>query len=135
MSSATKEDAERLREIANSIIKKAGLSNNEYFCSTMAILMVISIVLSAIRILQECNKNRTKDMDIKEKCVVYGEEIKDFSSKRGWFTKLRIKRLLKREMKKEEYEQYGLKLLESILDIGESLRDDQIKTLVENANV
>jgi hypothetical protein len=48
---------------------------------------------------------------------------------------MRVKRLLKREMDREDYEKYGLTLLESILNIGENLTDDEVQTLVESANV
>lgn len=128
-------DSKKLETIAQKILANAGLAKDEKFGSVIAILMIISVVLTAIRILQECNKNRVQYMTHDEKCAAYGEEIKEFSSKRGWFTRMRIKRVLKREMTKEEYEQYGLNLIESILNIGETLTDDEIKTLVENANV
>jgi hypothetical protein len=38
-------------------------------------------------------------------------------------------------MAREDYEKYGLRLMEAILDTGECLTDDEITTLVENANV
>jgi hypothetical protein len=135
MTNIHEEDSEKLRTVVKKILVNAGLENETKFGSVIAILMIISVVLTSIRILQECNKNRTKNMTIDEKCKAYGEEIKEFSSKRGWFTRMRIKRLLKREMDREDYEKYGLKLIESILDIGENLTDDEVQTLVENANV
>ena len=135
MSNTRGEDSEKLKAIAKKVLVNAGLESEEKFGSVLAILMIISLILTSIRILQECNKKRTQDMTLDEKCVAYGEEIRDFSSKRGWFTRMRIKRLLKREMNTEDYEKYGLKLLESVLNIGENLTDDEVKTLVENSNV
>jgi hypothetical protein len=135
MSNTNQKDSEKLRAIAKKVLVNAGLESEEKFGSVLAILMIISLILTSIRILQECNKKRTQDMTLDEKCVAYGEEIRDFSSKRGWFTRMRVKRLLKREMDREDYEKYGLTLLESILNIGEKLTDDEVKTLVENANV
>ena len=135
MSNTRGEDSEKLKAIAKKVLANAGLESEEKFGSVLAILMIISLILTSIRILQECNKKRTQDMTLDEKCVAYGEEIRDFSSKRGWFTRMRIKRLLKREMNTEDYEKYGLKLLESVLNIGENLTDDEVKTLVENSNV
>jgi len=128
-------DSEKLRAIANKVLINAGMENDQKFGSVIAILMIISVVLTAIRILQECNKNRTKDMTLEEKCLAYGEEVREYSNKRGWFTRMRIKRLIRRELSSEDYEKYGLRLIESILNIGETLTDDEIKTLVENANV
>lgn len=135
MHKPNKQDAEKLEAIAKKVLVNAGLTGDEKFGSVIAILMIISVILTSIRILQECNKNRTQYMTHDEKCAAYGEEIKEFSHKRGWFTRLRIKRVLKREMTKEDYERYGLRLIESILSIGETLTDDELKTLVENANV
>lgn len=135
MTDINKEDSEKLRAIVKKILVNAGLENETKFGSVIAILMIISVILTSIRILQECNKNKTKNMNFETKCISYGQEIRSFSSKRGWFTRMRVKRLLKREMDREDYEKYGLTLLESILNIGENLTDDEVQTLVENANV
>ena len=135
MTNIHKEDSEKLRTIAKKILVNAGLENETKFGSVIAILMIISVILTSIRILQECNKNKTKNMNFETKCISYGQEIRSFSSKRGWFTRMRVKRLLKREMDREDYEKYGLTLLESILNIGENLTDDEVQTLVESANV
>jgi hypothetical protein len=48
---------------------------------------------------------------------------------------MRIKKILRREMKKEDYEKYSLSILNALLEIGETLTEDEIQTLVENANV
>jgi acyl-coenzyme A synthetase/AMP-(fatty) acid ligase len=66
---------------------------------------------------------------------LYGEEIKEYSIRKGWFTKMRIKKLLRREMKKEDYEKYSLSIVNSILNTGETLTDEEIQTLVEVSNV
>ena len=126
---------DKLQKIAHRVLVDAGLEKEDTFGSVIAILMIISVILTAIRILQECNKNRTQDMTVEERCSAYGEEIKEFSSKRGWFTRMRIKRLLKREMTKEDYEKYGLKLLESILNVAENLNPEEVKALVEESHV
>jgi hypothetical protein len=48
---------------------------------------------------------------------------------------MRIKKILRREMKKEDYDKYSLSILNALLETGEILTDDEIQTLVENANV
>ena len=50
----------KLREIAEKVLKRAHIPNDEKFGSVIAILMMISIILTVIRVLQECNKNKTK---------------------------------------------------------------------------
>lgn len=130
-----KADSEKLKSIAQQVINKAGLAKDEKFGSVIAILMIISIVLTCIRVLQECNKRETQSMALANKCLLYKAQIKEYSNRRGWFTRMRIKKLLRREMAREDYEKYGLRLMEAILDTGECLTDDEITTLVENANV
>lgn len=130
-----KQDSEKLRAIAQKVLDNADLKSDDNFGSIIIILTVISIILTAIRVLQECNKTKLTNASTEEKYAKYGSDIKEFSKKRGWFTRMRIKKIIRREFKKEEYEKYGLKLTEAILNIGETLKEDEIKTLVEAANV
>jgi hypothetical protein len=107
-----------------------------YGFAIVTILMMISIILTCVRILQECNKNKlTSQSTAQDKYSMYGEQIKTFSSRKGWFTKMRIKKILRREMNKEDYNKYSLSILDALLETGEILTDDEIQTLVENANV
>jgi hypothetical protein len=66
---------------------------------------------------------------------MYGEQLHTFSERRGWFTKMRIKKLLRKELSSEQYQQYSFQLLNALLDIGANLTDDEVQTLVEAANV
>ncbi len=125
----------KLREIAEKVLKRAHIPNDEKFGSVIAILMMISIILTVIRVLQECNKNKTHNMTSQDKCSLYGESIKSYSLRRGWFTRLRIKKILRRELDSEQYHKYSIKLTEALLDVGEVVTDDEVSTLVEAANV
>jgi len=126
---------EKLKVIAEKVLRKANIGDDQKFGSVIAILMVISIILTVIRVLQECNKSKTQNMTAQDKSTVYGENIRSYSNKRGWFTRMRIKKIVRRELTVEEFNQYGIKLTESLLDIGEDLTDDEAYTLVEAANV
>jgi hypothetical protein len=130
-------DNEKLKAIAIKILGKSTVPKDEvYGFAIVTILMMISIVLTCVRILQECNKNKlTSQSTAQDKYAMYGEQLHTFSERRGWFTKMRIKKILRREMKKEDYDKYSLSILNALLEIGEILTDDEIKTLVENANV
>jgi hypothetical protein len=128
-------DSEQLKQIAEKVLNKAGLQKEEKFGSVIAILMVISIILTVIRVLQECNKDKTQSMTSKDKVSIYAQEIRSFSKKRGWFTRMRIKKIIRRELTPEEFNKYGIKLTESMLDIGEYITDDEACTLVEASNV
>lgn len=127
--------SEKLKAIAEKVLKQANVPNDEKFGSIIAILMVISIILTVVRILQECNKNKTKDMTTQDKYATYAENLKSFSKQRGWFTRMRIKKVIRRELNHEDYNKYGIKLTEALLDIGENLKDDEVTTLMEAANV
>lgn len=132
----TKPDDKKLREIAQKVINEAGLDNDERFGSVIAILMMISIILTVIRVLQECNKTAISQLsDANDRFAIYGENIKTFSKGRGWFTKMRIKKILRRELNAEDYALYSGRLVNALLNIGENLKDDEVVTLVEAANV
>lgn len=126
---------DRLKTIADKIIADANLPNTNNYGSLLLTLMVISIILSAIRVLQECNGSRSKSLCFQEKCLLYGEQVKRLSRKKSWLTQARLKRIIRRELTDEEYKKYGASLLNSILNLGATLTDEEIQTLTEAANV
>jgi len=126
----------KVKTVAERVMKQAKIPPEENFGSVIAILMIISIILTVIRVLQECNKNKlSSDCSAQDKCNLYGSEIKSYSTKRGWFTKLRIKKIMRQKMSRDQYAQYSLQLLNSLLDNGENLKDDEVMALVEASNV
>lgn len=126
----------KLENLAEKIRQLSKIPKEENFGSIIAILMIISITLTLVRVLQECNKNKVSEQSTaKDKYSLYGAEIKNYSIRKGWFTKMRIKKLLRQKMSKEQYYKYSLSLSEALLSIGENLTDDEVITLVENANV
>lgn len=127
---------EKLKNIAEKVRRLANIPEEENFGSVIAILMIISIILTLTRVLQECNKNKlSQDSTAQDKYNLYGTEMRQYSSRRGWFTKMRIKKILRQKMSREQYNKYSLPLLEALLGTGENLTDDDVVTLVENANV
>lgn len=126
----------QLNAIASKVLIKAGISEQEKFGSVIAILMIISIILTVIRVLQECNKNKlAANCSSADKYELYGQEIKEYSLRRGWFTKMRIKKILRQKLNKEDYEKYSLTLLNALLETGENLNNQEVLCLVEAANV
>lgn len=128
-------DNAELKKLAERVLKRANINEDQKFGSIIAILMMVSIILTLVRVLQECNKTKTENMTSNDKCAIYGESIRSFSKKRGWFTRMRIKRVIRRELTQDEFNKYGIKLTEALLDLGENLTDDEVITLVEAANV
>ena len=128
-------DNAKLNDIARKVLKDSNIPEDQNFGSVIAILMMISIILTVIRVLQECNKNKTQNMTTNDKCAVYGENIRSYSNKRGWFTRMRIKRIIRKQLTSEDFNKYGIKITEALLDTGENHTDDEVSTLVEAANV
>jgi len=128
-------DNEKLKIIAENILKKSEIPQNKEYGSVIAILMVISIILTVIRVIQECNKSKTKNMAVQDKYDMYGIDIRNFSKQRGWFTKMRIKKIIRKELDRDQYKKYADKLLYAILDEGQNLTNEQVTTLMEAANV
>lgn len=125
----------RLTTISNQILAKANIPDDKKFGSVIAALMVISIILTIIRVLQECNKKSTENFSSIEKQTFYTQQIKDYSVRRGWFTKQRIKKIMRQKMCKEDYVKYSLQLTEALLTVGENITDDDVSTLMEQSNV
>lgn len=130
-------DNNKLKNIAIKVLEKTNVPKTDnYGFAVVTILMIISIILTCVRILQECNKNKLSSQSTaQDKYSMYGEQLHTFSERRGWFTKMRIKKILRREMKREDYEKYSLAILNALLETGEILTDDEVSTLVEAANV
>jgi hypothetical protein len=125
----------RVKNLAEKIRTQANIPAEEEFGGIIAILMIISIMLTLIRVLQECNKSKTCNFGAKEASDFYGSEIKMFSMKRGYFTKMRIKKIMRQKMSKDQYAKYSMALLNAILDTGENISQDDTYSLMEALNV
>jgi hypothetical protein len=126
---------EKLKNIAQKVLDKVKYKNSEDYGSVIAVLMVISIILTVIRVLQECNKSKLSTFTGKDKSAYFANEIKQTVIRRTWFTKMMLKKTIRRELSREQYKIYGTDLMNAILDTGEELQDDELYTLVEAANV
>ena len=120
---------EKVEAIAIDILSKQDLPQDK-FGSVIMVIMMIAIIVNAIRVIQECNKESQID-----KKLLYKQHIRELSSRRGWFTKMRLRKLIRRELKPEDYKEYGWSLVNAILDKGESITDEEVSTLLEIANV
>ena len=123
-----------LKNLAEKVLAQVPMQNKDKYGSVIVILMIISIILTAIRTIQECNKSKLDTLKFKEKCDTYGAQIKQLSIKRGWFTKMRLKKIIRRELDKEDYRDYGASLVDAILNTGENLTEDELTALMETSN-
>lgn len=125
----------KLQEIAKKIINNVSNdAKDEKFGAIITILIIISIVLTLIRVIQECNKPIVK-LDKDKKCAYFKSEIQTRSLNKTWFTKRIVKKTIRKTLDKDIYNKYGIAIMNAIFTTGESITDDESYTLVEAANV
>lgn len=126
-----------LKQIAEKVIEKIPNKEQdpEKFGSVIIILTVISIILTLIRVWQECNKNKLSALSGNQRRDYFSQDIKNVAVRRSWYTKMIIKKAVRKELSKEDYKNYGAALVNSILDTATNLNQKEIQTLVEAANV
>ena len=117
---------EKIEKIALDILGSQELPKDK-FGSILMVLMMISIILTAMRVLQECNKNK-KDED---QLLVYKQHIKEICEYRGWFPKMKLRELMRKELSHEDYRTYARPLVRAIFDKGARITDDEVLTLLE----
>ena len=121
---------EKLESIATDILSYQDLPENK-FGSVIMILMMISIIVGAIRVLQECDKNKKVDNPTQH----YLKKIKDISDRKWWFARMRLKKIMRQELNREDYKQYSASLCDAIFTKGVTVTEDEVNTLLETINV
>lgn len=122
-----KQESTKIKTIAEKIIEKSDLPEN--YGSIILILGVVSIILTTVRIIQECNKNK-KFSSSCEQSSFYQHKIRELSTNRGWYTKMKIKKLLRQELKRDDYRKYGNSIMNAILDYGETISTEECSYLI-----
>ena len=125
-----KEYPDRINEIASEVIQDIDPKESEKY-GIVTIIMIISITLTFIRIMQECEKNKTSNMSEDEKRQFVLDRIKTLSERKGWYTRMRIKKVLRQNLGKEVYKQYRDTMSNNILNIGSNLCEEDLKLLME----
>lgn len=124
-----------LEELAEYIAKKCNLDPNMKFGSVLITIMLIGIFVNIIRVIQECDKKQLYGLNQKQQIVTVESSIKNLSLKRGWYTKMRLKKILRNHMPMTEYRKYGSLICEEILNAGEKINSQQVYSLIEASNV
>jgi hypothetical protein len=117
---------EKLEKIALDILGTQELPK-EKFGSVIMIIMMIAILVNCIRVIQECNKNKEDE----DQLSMYKKHIKEICEYRGWFPKMRLRKMIRQELKPEDYRTYGRPLVRAIFDKGARITDDEVLTLME----
>lgn len=125
---------EDVKAIARKIAVDSDIDPDAKFGSVLVIIMLIGIFINVIRVIQECNKSELFS-DNKTKSEFYANEMRSLSSRRSWYTKMRLKKILRQHMPIPEYKKYKNVLCENILNAAESVTQEQVNSLLEVQNV
>lgn len=105
------------------------------FIDPITILMIISITIGIIRVIQECRKDKLNKLSKEGKRDFIRDEIRRSSIDPGFITKWRVQRVMKRNLTKEQYRVCSESMFEAFRELGESITDEQVSSLLEYKNV
>lgn len=127
----------KLEAIAIKVMDKMELSNskNDKYGNIILVIMIIGIILSLIRVIQECNKGRLLNFNRKERSKLMHSEIQNICISKNVLNTWRLKRIIKQKLNPEDYKSYGTQLRNAIFSTGIELSEQETYTLVEAANV
>jgi len=125
----------KLEAIGYKILDKVENKPQDEHGSIILIIMVVGVVLSLIRVIQECNANKLVSLNKHQQRQLMAESMKTIAIKRTLINQWRLKRMLKNKLSPEDYRLYGPSLQKAIMDTGTHLTDDEILTLLEASNV
>jgi hypothetical protein len=123
-----------LEKIGKKVLNKLPKNEDNYGIDPLTIIIVIGVILSLIRIIQECRKKRTLLKDKHERASLLKKDIQEIVLKDSWFNNLRLNRILKQHLSKDQYKVYAKELKNSIMEVGVNLTEDETYTLMEAAN-
>lgn len=128
----------KLEAIAMKVMDKMDLSKsakNDRYGNIIVIIMIIGVILTLVRIIQECNNKKLFRFNRDQKAQFLHKEFKSMCISRNLLNKWRLKKIIKDKLSPEDYKLYADELRNAILDTGVDLTEDESYTLVEAANV
>lgn len=124
-----------IEELAEKIAYDSDIDLDQKFGSVLIVIMLIGIFVNIIRVIQECDKKELSYANSQQQAVICTSSIKNLSLKRSWYTKMKLKKILRSHMPLKDYRQYGAVLCDKILDAGERITINQVSSLIEANNV
>lgn len=124
-----------LTDISNRVLKKTDIQPDQKFGSVLAIIMIIGIIVNVVRVMQECDKEEKQlfcnDADYS---VFFRNKIKDMCQRKSFIHIMRIKKILRQHLSRNDYHQYKEELTNAIIETGSELSITDTYTLLEQAN-
>lgn len=123
-----------LEKIAKKVLANMDSTSKDHGIDPITIIIVIGVILSLIRVIQECRKNRSMIRDKNTQAQVLQRDVQDIILKDTWLNRLRLQRIIKQNLSSDQYKTYGKDLQKSLMEIGINLTEDETCTLMEAAN-
>jgi hypothetical protein len=123
-----------LEKIGKKVLNKLPKNEDNYGIDPLTLIIVIGIILSLIRVIQECRKKRTLLKDKNERVSLLKKDIQEVILKDSWLNNLRLNKILKQHLSRDQYKVYGKELKNSIMEVGVNLTEDETYTLMEAVN-
>lgn len=127
---------QKLEILAKKVLNKVSVDDTtrQKFGSVVLILMVISIILTLIRVIQECRKNKLYGLSIDDQSKLMQQEIRTVAIKKSLLNQYRLNRIMKKQMPPQDYREYGRQLKEAILEYGSDINTEDTVTIITALN-
>lgn len=128
----------KLEAIAMKVMDKMDLSKSskdDKYGNIIVVIMIIGVILSLVRIIQECNSKKLFRSNKEQTAQFMRNEVRSMCISRTMLNKWRLRKIIKEKLSPEDYKMYGDQLRNAILDTGVDLTEEESYTLVEAANV
>lgn len=102
-----------------------------YGIDPITIIICISILVNIIRVIQECKKKESLNMTQAEKTDYLTTEVKFQSMNHGWYTRRRVRNIMRKHLTKEQDKKYGEAMLKALFAVGKKTTDEQVCSLLE----
>lgn len=124
-----------LEKIADKIKSNILRDNStEGYGSIILTVMIISVILTLVRVMQECNSSKLRLFNKKEKAYFMKKSIQKECIKKNILSMWRLNKILKQKLTTEDYKLYGKQLKNAILDVGANLTEEESVALMEASN-
>lgn len=124
----------KIETIAHKVLSKTSISEDQKFGSILAIIMLVGIIVNVVRVVQECEKKNTSELYGEDRCAFFRKTFKYLSLKRGWYTSMKLKKIIRQHLPMKDYRLYKTEIHDAILNTGTTLSEKETHILMEAAN-
>lgn len=123
-----------IEKISNQVLSKTSIHKEQKFGSILAIIMIIGIIVNVVRVVQECEKDKSKNIEQCNQTSFFKNVFRTLAKRRKWYTSMRLRKIIRQTLPPADYKVYKTEIHDAILEVGEALSDEQTAALMEAAN-